>query len=185
MRAFWAEGCQSHDPQSFMRIGTFGKAEEVPERAQRLLAGGRAAGLVFEAPPEGGMGEIAAIHSPDYLRFLQTIHARWIEMPGARSEVMPHMHLDRTLGGYPDSPAGLAAYHQADGACPIGPKTWDGALWSAWATIAACQAVRGGERATYALSRPPGHHAYSDLAGGFCFLNNSAIAAQMLRGDHD
>lgn len=33
----------------------------------------------------------------------------------------------------------------------------------------------------YALCRPPGHHAYADQAGGFCFLNNSAIAAQRLR----
>ena len=32
----------------------------------------------------------------------------------------------------------------------------------------------------YALCRPPGHHAFADLAGGFCYLNNSAIAAQHL-----
>jgi acetoin utilization deacetylase AcuC-like enzyme len=31
------------------------------------------------------------------------------------------------------------------------------------------------------LSRPPGHHAFGDLAGGFCFLNNSGIAAERLR----
>ena len=38
-------------------------------------------------------------------------------------------------------------------------------------------------RASYALSRPPGHHAFCDLAGGFCFLNNSAIAAERLRAN--
>ena len=37
-----------------------------------------------------------------------------------------------------------------------------------------------GEDAAYALCRPPGHHAYRDLAGGFCFLNNSAVAAAQL-----
>jgi acetoin utilization deacetylase AcuC-like enzyme len=42
-----------------------------------------------------------------------------------------------------------------------------------------------GERAAYALCRPPGHHAFSDMAGGFCYLNNSAIAAEMLRRAHD
>ena len=31
---------------------------------------------------------------------------------------------------------------------------------------------------TFALCRPPGHHAGSDLYGGYCFLNNAAIAAQ-------
>ena len=32
-----------------------------------------------------------------------------------------------------------------------------------------------------ALCRPPGHHAYQDRASGFCFLNNAAIAAEVLR----
>ena len=32
----------------------------------------------------------------------------------------------------------------------------------------------------YALCRPPGHHAFAELAGGFCYLNNTAIAAQQL-----
>ena len=37
-----------------------------------------------------------------------------------------------------------------------------------------------GERFAYALCRPPGHHAHTDMAGGFCYLNNAAIAAQRL-----
>ena len=41
------------------------------------------------------------------------------------------------------------------------------------------------ERASYALCRPPGHHAFADMAGGFCFLNNSAIAAAHLRQRHE
>jgi acetoin utilization deacetylase AcuC-like enzyme len=44
--------------------------------------------------------------------------------------------------------------------------------------------VLNGERQAYALCRPPGHHAYADMAGGFCFLNNTAIAAQRLRSKH-
>ena len=32
----------------------------------------------------------------------------------------------------------------------------------------------------YALCRPPGHHAFGEVAGRFCFLNNSAFAAQYL-----
>ena len=31
----------------------------------------------------------------------------------------------------------------------------------------------------YSLCRPPGHHAFADQAGGFCFFNNAAIAAQV------
>ena len=32
----------------------------------------------------------------------------------------------------------------------------------------------------FSLCRPPGHHAAADLYGGYCFLNNAAIAAQYL-----
>jgi acetoin utilization deacetylase AcuC-like enzyme len=42
-----------------------------------------------------------------------------------------------------------------------------------------------GEDATYALCRPPGHHAFRDVAGGFCFLNNSAVAASHLKLEHE
>ena len=41
--------------------------------------------------------------------------------------------------------------------------------------------VAQGERAAFALCRPPGHHAGADTYGGYCFLNNAAIAAQALR----
>ena len=49
----------------------------------------------------------------------------------------------------------------------------------------AAQLVLDGEDAAYALCRPPGHHAYRDIASGFCFLNNSAVAAAHLRLKHE
>ena len=69
----------------------------------------------------------------------------------------------------------------ADTACPKGPKTWASALASANTAIEAAQNVLDGRGSVYALCRPPGHHAFADMAGGFCYLNNSAIAAQLLR----
>jgi len=38
--------------------------------------------------------------------------------------------------------------------------------------------VLAGERAAFALCRPPGHHAGRDYLGGYCYLNNAAIAAE-------
>ncbi len=75
---------------------------------------------------------------------------------------------------------GQAGYHQADTACPIAEGTWEAAYWSAQTAVAGADAIAGGERAAYALCRPPGHHAFADLAGGFCFLCNAAIAAERL-----
>ena len=70
-----------------------------------------------------------------------------------------------------------------DTACPIGAGTWEAAAVGALRHHAA-QLVLDGERAAYALCRPPGHHAYVDRANGFCYLNNAAIAAQHLRAVH-
>ena len=189
MKGFFAEEQKRHEPQKFMVAGVFRPSAEQAERADRLLAGARGAGLTIERPAQGGprqdLGPVAAIHTPAYLRFLETIHARWQAVEGASDEVLPNVHLDRSLGGYPTSPVGQAAFHQADTACPIGPHTWEAACWSARSAVAAAEAVLSGEPAAYALCRPPGHHAYADLAGGFCFLNNAAIAAQLLRRAHD
>jgi acetoin utilization deacetylase AcuC-like enzyme len=134
--------------------------------------------LVLEAPGDRGLGPIAAVHTAEYLRFLRTIHARWQRIPGASDEVIPNIHPDRRGAGYPKSAVGQAGYHQADTACPIAAETWNSAYWSAQTAIAAADLVISGESSAYALCRPPGHHAFADLAGGFCFLNNTAIAAQ-------
>jgi acetoin utilization deacetylase AcuC-like enzyme len=47
--------------------------------------------------------------------------------------------------------------------------------------LTAQKLVATGERAAFALCRPPGHHAGSDFYGGYCFLNNAGIAAQAFR----
>ncbi len=170
-----------HDPQNFLVAGVKKPSPEQPERVMRLRAGAEAAGCIFQTPGDAGLGPIAAIHTPEYLRFLQAIHARWQDLPGAAPEVIPNVHARARCDSYPASPVGQAGYHQGDTACPIGAQTWGAAYASAQTAITGADLIAAGTGAVYALSRPPGHHAYSDMAGGFCFLNNSAIAAQRLR----
>ena len=154
---------------------------EQPARIDILKAGAEAAGCTFEAPRDAGMGPIAAVHTAEYLSFLRHIHPRWRRIEGAGEEVIPNIHPANRGDGYPKSAVGQAGYHQADTSCPISEGTWEAAYWSAQSAIAGADLLAGGARAGYVLSRPPGHHAFADLAGGFCFLNNSGIAAARLR----
>ena len=169
-----------HDPRHFMANGRTLQNPEQPRRIEVLRAAAEAAGCVFEAPEDHGMGPIAALHPPEYLTFLETIHTRWSRIPDASDEVIPNIHPDRRSASYPRSAVGQAGFHQADTACPIAAGTWEAAYWSAQTALSGADALLSGARAVYALSRPPGHHAFADLAGGFCFLNNSAIAAEYL-----
>ncbi|MEO1459679.1 MAG: histone deacetylase family protein [Pseudomonadota bacterium] len=181
MKAFFDDRQRHHDPKHFMANGVVQPSPEQPERIARLKAGAEAAGAEFTVPEDHGMGPLAAVHTPEYLVFLETIHARWRRIEGASDEVIPNIHPDNRIASYPRSAVGQAGYHQADTACPIAAGTWEAAYWSAQSALGAADAIIAGERAVYALSRPPGHHAFADLAGGFCFLNNAAIAADHLR----
>lgn len=163
-----------------MANGAIKPNPEQPERIQRLLDGALAAGCEVTAPEDAGLGPIADIHTPEYLQFLQTIYTRWQRIDGAGPEVIPNVHPRSRSDGYPASAVGQAGYHQADTACPIAEGTWEAAYWSAQSAIAGADLLIAGGGAGYTLSRPPGHHAYADMAGGFCFVNNSAIAAQRL-----
>jgi acetoin utilization deacetylase AcuC-like enzyme len=181
VKVFYAEEQKRHDPKAFLSSGAPQPNPERPERVERLLTGARAAGCAIERPADFGLAPIAAIHTPEYLAFLKNIFGRWQRIEGASAEVIPNIHPLARDGSYPASAVGQAGYHMADTACPISAETFDSACWSAWSAVAATEAVTGGEPAAYALCRPPGHHAFADVAGGFCFLNNSAIAAQRLR----
>lgn len=180
MKAIFSEAQRLHDPKHFLSSGAPQPNPEQPARIDHLLAGARAAGCSVEAPREHGLAPIAAVHSAEYLQFLANIHTRWRRIPDASEEVIPNIHPDRRDFSYPASAVGQAGYHMADTSCPISAHTWESACWSAWSAVTAADLVIGGERAAYALCRPPGHHAFADLAGGFCFLNNAAIAAQRL-----
>lgn len=178
MKAVLDSRQSAHDPKHALLNGKVIQCREQPERIDVLKGAAIAAGCEFTPPTDHGRAPIAAIHTPEYLNFLETIHSRWIQLDGASDEVIPNVHPSSRRCSYPTSPVGQAGYHQADTACPIAAGTWEAAYWSAQTALSAADMVIAGANSTYALCRPPGHHAFGDMAGGFCFLNNAAIAAQ-------
>jgi acetoin utilization deacetylase AcuC-like enzyme len=177
VKAVHTELHRGHDPQFFLVRGVVRRTTEQPERADRLLAGLKAGKHQLVEPTLFGQGPRARVHSAEYLGFLADA---W-----DGSEMIANMHPVRNAGTYPTHIVGRLGWHTVDTACPIGAGTWTAACAATDVAVTAAQLVLDGEDAAYALCRPPGHHAYRDLAGGFCFLNNSAIAAAHLRLRHE
>jgi len=169
-----------HYPKTFLSSGAPTSNPELPARAERLLAAALESGLEQKLPEDYGDEVIAAIHSPNYIKFLQDIYPRWSRIEGASEDVLPNVHPISREDAYPESAVGQVGYHVYDGSCPISADTWHSARWSAMTAAHAARRVISGDSACYALSRPPGHHASQDLAGGFCYINNNAVAAQQL-----
>ncbi len=184
MRAFAHADEALHDPQFFLMRGRLRANFEVPARAASLRAGLVALGVAPDAPPPATRADAARLHDQGYLDFLASAHAEWAALPEAGAEVVPNIHpAPEMLAQTRTTPAHIIArtgQFTADNACPIGPGTWAASLSALGCALAAADAVAAGG-AAYALCRPPGHHAYAARAGGHCYINNSALAAQRLR----
>lgn len=168
-----------HQPPQFLVRGQAKPVPEKPERVGAVLEALIQRGDTLIEAPDAGPSARAAVHSPDYLAFLETAHSRWMALPDASSAVIPNVHRGPDMVSYPVGIVGQAGYHMSDTACPIAGGTWAATKAASDCAVAAVRAVASGSvDAAYALARPPGHHAGRDLAGGFCYLNHAAIAAQ-------
>ncbi|WP_148864530.1 histone deacetylase family protein [Marinobacter fonticola] len=180
MKAFFHPAQDLHIPKTYFTRGQMREPQEVPARTVELLEGLRSMDFSVLEPADQGPGPIAQVHDLSYLRFLESAHRRWTAMGDDwGDEVMSNVYVRS-----PNHQQGIlaeAARYQADGSCPIGESTWHAAYWSAQSALGAADALMAGDRSAYALCRPPGHHARRDAAGGFCYLNNAAIAAESLK----
>ncbi len=173
---FYEPAQAEHDPSFFLVRGRRAASPERPSRGEALLAAAVAAGLEHRLPAPATAAELLRVHTPDYLAFLETGWDEW-QAIGGGDEVIANAHPARQNASYPRHVVGRAGWHMADAACPLGRRTYRAATLAAGAALAAARRVIAGGDAAYALARPPGHHASTDMAGGFCFLNNTALAA--------
>lgn len=156
---------------------------EVPERGESIArALSREFPGAIEAPAEFGMGPILAVHDPEFVEYLRSPAApRGDDAEAPFADTFPV----RRWRHRPRRAPGVAGYYAFDATCPIMDGTWEAAYAAAQCALTAAGLVRGGERIAYALCRPPGHHAARDYHGGFCYLNNAAIAAVALKSGPD
>lgn len=179
MKAFFHPAQDQHCPKTYFTRGQMREPQEVPDRTNQMLEGLKEIGIPVLQPADHNAGPISKVHDLGYLRFLQSAHQRWVKMDDWGEEVISNIFVRS-----PNHLTGIlaeAARYQADGSSPIGEHTWNAAYWSAQSALGAADALLEGDRTSYAVCRPPGHHARKDSAGGFCYLNNAAIAAEHMK----
>jgi acetoin utilization deacetylase AcuC-like enzyme/N-acetylglutamate synthase-like GNAT family acetyltransferase len=150
---------------------------ETPARSAKLTAALAASGLFVRQQPRAfGDDPITAVHDPELLAYLRRAGRR---MPAGQMRypsIFPLRHRERL----PSDAEALAGYYCFDTSAPVHRGVYAAARRAVDCALTAADDVRAGRRLAYALVRPPGHHAERRAFGGFCYLNNTAIAAQYL-----
>ena len=185
MKTYYNHLHAQHQGKVEMFRGALVPCFEVPARADHVLAElqRRQLGPVLE-PQAFDESALTTIHSPRYLRFLATAWDQWLALDPANADkdILPSVWPTRTFRTdiEPDSFAAKVGLYSFDAGTPFTAGTWVAARAGAHCALSAAERLVQGDRAAFALSRPPGHHAGADFFGGYCFLNNAALAAQHL-----
>ncbi|MCB0182897.1 MAG: histone deacetylase family protein [Caldilineaceae bacterium] len=182
MKVFFTKRHQEHRPRHEFTGGALIPAFDSPERADLIAeALQQAGGFQLTEPKDHGSEPILAVHDKDYVAFLQTAMDVW-KTAGMIGSPMASNVAGRPKGVEPESIEGRVGYFANACDTTIDRGTWQAAYASAQVAVSAAQYVGSGKANTaFALCRPPGHHCEADRFGGYCYLNNAAIAAQSLR----
>ena len=188
MLTFYNEHHAQHRGRFEMFRGDQVPCFETPDRADMVLAECERRGLGQIVTPHGvSLQSLERIHTPRYLHFLRNAWNEWssLDLSNAEKDAIPSVWPIRGMRHdiEPDNFAARMGLYSMDSGTPITAGTWIAAKTGADCAVNAAHALRLGERGTFALTRPPGHHAGADFFGGYCFLNNAALAAQHMLDD--
>jgi len=183
MLVFHSPDAVRHDPHRFFRRGVVMPHPESVERYLTLRDAAEKAGHQLVEASDHGLAPLAAVHDQGYLDFLRDAWSMGIATDPDLEEIMTTQFARGAIKRRPSGFLGLVSYHSADTSTAIREGSWAASYGAAQAALSAADALETA-RVTYALSRPPGHHAGHDHSSGFCFLNNAAIAAHHLSQKH-
>lgn len=181
MKIIYSEAHRLHDPPFEFTGDRLTPYSERPARAEAILRtlGERDYADVV-GPEEIGLDPIREVHAPDYLHYLEHIHGAWVASGKMATGVIPDTFAVRGVRGRPRELRNQDGYYCFDAQTPVVGGTYRAALGSASCALTGAGLLLFGEPGAYALCRPPGHHAGRSLYGGYCYLNNAAVAAACL-----
>ncbi|HRK89695.1 MAG TPA: histone deacetylase family protein [Anaerolineales bacterium] len=188
MKIFYSEEHRNHYPSFEVFDG--GKRVpyfENPDRMDRILAALKQTDWVeLKEPEEFGLDPILAVHDQDYINFLASCWDEWLDSdPEVAASPETHAFLPATFALRRStrptaSLRGRGGYYMMDLSACIVAGTYKAALVSANCALSAAKEVFSTQSSAFGLCRPPGHHAGKDYAGGYCYINNAAVAANWL-----
>lgn len=186
MKTVYSDKQRLHAIKTEMSNGKVEPCFEKPSRADMVLNRVKAVGLGdVIGPQEYGVAPLARVHTTDYLNFLSTFWPRWIAGGGNPEQATPYCFPSRHLRK--DKPPALIdgqlGYYSFDTAASLTPGSWDAIYAAAQCALTAQKQMMLTKESIFALCRPPGHHASSDVMGGYCYVNNAAVAAQAFLDD--
>jgi acetoin utilization deacetylase AcuC-like enzyme len=183
MKVFYSETHRKHNPPFEIFDGGLRVPYlENPDRMDQILNALRETewAEIFE-PSDFGLDPILAVHDKDYIDFLASCWTEWLDSkPKDSSVFLPATFALRHQPKRPKSLLGRGGYYIMDLSACIVEGTYQAARASANCALSAASSVVNSHSSAFALCRPPGHHAGKDYAGGYCFINNAAVAAQWL-----
>ncbi|PAV22577.1 acetylpolyamine aminohydrolase [Pyrrhoderma noxium] len=131
---------------------------------------------------------VLTVHENAYLDYLEKGYDDWIadggDETGIFPETFPHISLLRRGNLIPENLSSIAkaGLYCFDLSSPITRTTFQSIMASLRVTLTSANHVQNNQESAFALCRPPGHHSMPSLCGGYCFLNNVAIATRFLQG---
>ena len=179
MKTVLSDKHKLHFPKGELAGGELVRPYECPERWDyivKALTLGEFSDMM--QPDKLDMSTVKRVHSGNYLEFLEQAWQLW-SAEGFKGDAIPTVFPARRMQQRePDFIDGKLGYYAMAIETAITQGTWEAAQSSAACAQTGQKLISGGESSAFSLCRPPGHHAGIDLYGGYCFLNNAAIAAQ-------
>jgi acetoin utilization deacetylase AcuC-like enzyme len=181
METIYTEQHKMRDSKTEFFGGELIAPHEKPSRAETVLDRVKHRQLgPISAPEDFGLSPIHAIHDAKFVSFLQTAWDEWTAA-GFKGEAMPTaLPVRRMAQTCPNFIEGKMGFYANSAETSLTKGTWQAAYASAQVALTGASRLQEGASSVFSLCRPPGHHAFADSYGGFCFLNNAAIAAQSM-----
>lgn len=132
----------------------------------------------FSTRPSRGFPDkhITDVHNPKYFNYFKTVCNNF---PEGKS-IYPYVFPVRNATRPPKDLSVLAGYYCIDTFTPLNKNAFVAARSGVNCALTGAELLLESYHTAYALVRPPGHHAERDVFGGFCYFNNSSIAAHFL-----